>query len=585
MTFKLLYCIFVGLTSIVVSFCNAESISSSGELILQLSDSTKPTPPLNIKVNNVKGTGEPINSKSELKLQLSNPAKPIVPLKDNIKLNNVKGTLFGWVHLDKSSSSRALMSARWDKDNKESSYMVLSDGWWEHKNSKGFYFVLDNKQYAFCHINNFLFPSNRWVFIAVTWGQFNQQSFCQIYIDGQFYVENKTNIKLKRSTEVTSQFSDELTDNPAQRSAQGMSSGLFYHSSALSWTEINALYSATKNMYKNIEALPSAPSAYFRHFTQRILFDEDIYWALSKKNTDEVLAEVEASNFNVFIPCVWHGKGAYFKNSKGIYDPLVKSRIDTGDDPLRYLLLQAKKKGIKIIPWFTVVLRESDILPEYADAGTEGAFNVHNAQFRAFISNLIIEAINDYQLEDVNLDYIRSIDICLTEKCKQEFKQQYKKDLLTEFSRPSNASDFSESISSWNNYAVTDILKRIRNAVNKSVKISVDAIPLNKELQRQGQESVGWLNNGLVDVVFSMNYSRNIDFEIMALVKKKVVQGKVIPIISTYDKVSNKFVPREAAVLGEIITKIDETIGNDGIAIYHRKTLTQSHVLYLNPKK
>ncbi len=553
MAFKFPGCIIIALYSFAALFCNADAISGSSELISQL----------------------------------TNSVKLIAPLEENLKLSNTKGTLLGWVRLDNSQLSRTLMSARWDKNIKESSYLVLSDGWWEHTNDKGFYFVLDNKQISFCHIDNFTFPSNQWMFVAVTWGQSNQQSYCQIYLNGQFYTENKTNIKIIKNTELAYQFSDVLTDDPEHRFSQGMTSGFFYHSSTLSWKDILSIYNATKSKFQEQKMLSSKSSSKttnFKDFKQRILFDEDIYWALSKTNTDEVLAEVERKNFNVFIPCVWHGKGAYFKNSKGIYDPRVKYRIIAGDDPLTYLLSQAKKKNIKIIPWFTISLQESNALPEFADAGIGEAFNVHNLQFRIYISSLINEAIVDYQLEDVNLDYIRSMGICVTEKCKQDFKLKYDKDLSTEYSHTQDTYIFSKFISAWNNDAVTDILKRVRANIpsNGSVKISVDAVPLNKELQFQGQESIDWLNDGLIDTIFLMSYQRNVEINKMVSIANKVKRGQLIPIISTYDKIASTVVARVPAVLGEIIDQIGSKFSNDAIAIYHRKSLTNDQILYLN---
>lgn len=528
-----------------------------------------------------------LNETNHLISELTKSIKSISSVTENIQVNNNKGTFLGWVRLNESNKSRALLSARWEGDTKNSSYMVLSDGWWEHATTKGFYFVVDNKQLAFCHVNNFTLPTDKWVFVAVTWGQTENNNNCQIYIDGQFYTESNISIKTKKKINTINYFSDNQTDDPKNRIPSGLTSGFIYSPTKLDWKSIYTIYNSTKSaFYENRDGLLDKAiggASYFSKFKERILFDEDIYWALSRKNTDEVLEQVAHGNFNVFVPCVWHGNGAYFKNSKKSYDPLVASRIEADDDPLRYLLAEANKKGIKVIPWFTVTLRETNYLPEFADAGLDGSFNVHNSLFRDFISSLIGEAVVNYKLESINVDYIRSMGVCLTDKCKSSFNTQYGKSLISEYYKSKISQASYDYIASWNRADVEDILKKIRfnSAAISSLKISVDAVPFNKELQFQGQDSISWLNNGLVDSVFSMNYQRNIEIEKMVDIKKKVNRGVVIPIISTFDKSSNVIVPRSQETMTDLIEKIYSNLGSDGLALYHRKTLTDKQISIL----
>ena len=524
-------------------------------------------------------------SQKMLVAQLTDSVKSITPHEMSLQLNNNEGSFLGWVRLDESQSSRTLMSARWNEGTKKQSYMVLSDGWWEHSNARGLYFVIDNSQFAFCYINKFSIPSNKWVFVTVTWGQHKKQDYCQIYINGQIYAEEKVNLKAKKNLQLVDYFSDALTDNPKQRIPSGLTTGLLHYPLTLNWKEVRSIYNATKIelQKKEIDIEKDVIKNSFLSFKERALFDEDIYWAISKKNTDEVLHRVEQGNFNVFIPCVWHGQGAHFKNSKNIYDPRVKTRIEKGDDPLAYLLAQAEKKKIKIIPWFTVVRREGNYLPEFADAGIEGAFNVHNLLYRDFISSLIYEAISSYGLESVNLDYIRSMGVCLTKKCQKDFALQYNKNLAAEMLRYKNENIYSESISAWNRSAVEEILSKVRAKItSKSFQLSVDAIPLNKELAFQGQESIDWLNSGLVDTVYSMNYQRHLDIKEMLIALRKLKRGKIIPIISTYDKILDDFVPRDTEGMLDNVNKIRHYVSDIGIAIYNREMLSENQMIYLN---
>lgn len=537
-------------------------------------------------------TGENLTS---LASELIKSEKDILPFTETLALNNQAGTMMMWVKLNPSTNSRVLVSARWDEQ-EALSYLVISDGWWEQLDKHGFYFVLDNRQSAFCFIDDYSIPDGVWTLVTVAWGKKDEDShYCHIYINGDFYVEKAINVRAEKNAKQVNRYDDKLTDNPQQRTPKGKTGGWLYKPYALSAADISSLYALTKSGYA--ETSPPNPPVtartsiagsrdsgkLFPKFKNRVLFDEDIYWALSKQNTDNIIQFLKENDFNVYVPCVWHGGGAYYKNTLNLYDQRVKLRVVQNDDPLAYLLQQAKLNKITIYPWYTITYREQNFLPSFALPQDEGIFNIHNKDFRELITTLINEAIQNYQLEGINLDYIRSIDICVTEACQADFKNQFGKTLpLDAFSLNEN-NDVYKAVAAWNAKAVEDIIKKITVDLGEGKKavISVDAVPYNKDILLQGQDSIRWLNEGLIDIAYIMKYQRHLsrtDLKRAAADKKA---GSVIPLIATYDHILGQLNYRPASALNEQLNVVANEMGYDGIAIYHRKTLSSEQLHYL----
>lgn len=281
----------------------------------------------------------------------------------------------------------------------------------------------------------------------------------------------------------------------------------------------------------------------------RIIMDEDFNW-LTKEDADNTLKRIKEAGFNVFMPCVWHGGGVTWVSDiakeRDERDWRAKKILDEYD-PLEYLIDTAHEMGIEVHPWFTISLRYSEYYrnKNYHDDGTpEKAFNIHNKDFRIFISDLVIEVISKYDVDGINLDYVRSKGFCTSEICKAAYREKVfivgekevsGRNLLEDISayeannphksyapyksyesyKNKRGSGTPEDyLTMWNVDAVTDIIKRVsdyKKKHKKNIMLSIDTHPTFPILFLQGVNSIEWLKAGLIDMVFDMQYYKNVD--------------------------------------------------------------------------
>ena len=183
-------------------------------------------------------------------------------------------------------------------------------------------------------------------------------------------------------------------------------------------------------------------------------------------------------------------------------------------DPLKYLIDRAHEMGIEVHPWFTLTLREGDFMPQFAPSGTpNGAFDVHMPEFRHLMANLISEFASRYDVDGINLDYVRAVGLCTSDFCQTDYRRRFDRNLLLDmaqfkltFGRVPILVEYQESDVTA---LVQEISQRVR-AIKPNIVLSADVIPLIAGLD-QGQNSIDWENKGLVDVLCRMAYYRDID--------------------------------------------------------------------------
>ncbi|HVG02691.1 MAG TPA: family 10 glycosylhydrolase, partial [Nitrospira sp.] len=136
----------------------------------------------------------------------------------------------------------------------------------------------------------------------------------------------------------------------------------------------------------------------------RAIFDEGLNW-MNPKSANSVCQRIKRAGFNVFMPCVWHGRGTVWPSELAPWDS--NNTHTPGYDPLENLLEIAREYDIEIHPWITVGLRQRHFLAEYVDSPTSESFDWHNPAFRNFAVSLIMEVVNRYPIHGINLDFVR----------------------------------------------------------------------------------------------------------------------------------------------------------------------------------
>ena len=210
----------------------------------------------------------------------------------------------------------------------------------------------------------------------------------------------------------------------------------------------------------------------------RAIFDEGLNWA-SRSSAEVVCERIARAGFNVFMPCIWHGRGTIWPSKLAPWDS--DATVAPGFDPLGHLIEVARRFDLEVHPWFTVVKRERDFFPEFYDSGTPSeSFDLHRSGFRDFIVSLILEVVRQYPVHGVNLDYIRAGGICLSASCAADYVAQTGRNLLVDRAILLLPGGSAPELLTWQDRAVEDIVRRVATGarrINSKIVISVDAVP------------------------------------------------------------------------------------------------------------
>jgi len=327
-------------------------------------------------------------------------------------------------------------------------------------------------------------------------------------------------------------------------------------------------------------------NAFAMEAESRIILDEDFNW-LTPESADRTLAKIKDAGFNIFVPCVWHGRGTTWPSLQAPREPLWQKRYRPGYDPLAYLIKRGHELGIEIHPWVTVNLRQREFLAEFVDDGTpEKSFNVHLPEYRIFIINLMLEVISKYDVDGINLDYIRTLGICTSDYCVRDYRERTGRNLVKDSVLLRVSTDAWENIAQWNSSAIDDLVFTFANSARKikpELVISVDSHAGLNALRLQGTDSIKWANNGWIDAIFHMDYKEEINKTVFdSAIKQMQDPRKLVLMVGNYEKaILNKdnVWPREADRLNELLY-LAQSYGQDGIgvALYEYRFLTNSQV-------
>jgi|CXWL01.1.fsa_nt_gi uncharacterized lipoprotein YddW (UPF0748 family) len=320
----------------------------------------------------------------------------------------------------------------------------------------------------------------------------------------------------------------------------------------------------------------------------RTILDETFSW-LTPDEADRMLTKVKRAGFNVIIPVVWHGRGTSWPSRLAPSEPLWDKKGNKSyHDPLRYLIEKAHTMGMEVHPWFTVSLRQRDFLHEFYDSGTPAkAFNIHLPDFRSYIVSLMLEVVKNYDVDGINMDYIRSMGICESPFCIEDYRNRMHRDLMTDAKEKEGTLAWT-SIAKWNADAVEDILERFSReakALKSHLVISVSShagLPL---LVNQGTDSIRWANLNWIDVIFHMEYATTDQFRWQLL--NKALDDlkdpkKLVLMVGNYEQSSlNKDLvwARNAQTVADLVTLSQEYgQGGNGIALYEYPYLSDRQI-------
>lgn len=287
----------------------------------------------------------------------------------------------------------------------------------------------------------------------------------------------------------------------------------------------------------------------------RAILDEGLHW-LGHSNAERVCRRVKEAGFNVLVPCIWHGRGTTWPSRLAPRDERLQSYIKAQGakfDPLQILLTTAKKHALEVHPWFSLGLwNRKDLFPDLAVKGTK-SFDWYKPAFRDRITQIVMEVVSKYAVDGVNLDYVR-------------------------FSIPQGKrADEAER-------AISEVIRRI-NKEGKRLKanlvISVDAAPWKPDIKAFGQNAPKWADEGIVDVVYSMQYHANPDFGIIKSIQSRMKRPEALVVmVGNFDRLGpgHAVAERNPARVSELISKARAISRGNGVALYYYGRLSDRQI-------
>ena len=517
------------------------------------------------------------------------------------------GTLALWIKPEwpLSADSHPLVSLRWQ--DKRNGYLALSQGWWEPVGTNKLYFIVNNQDAMQCSAPYQLSPG-AWSLVVATWRSGND-GFCRLHVNGERITEYQASFHpadyvpagpLYLGAELGS------TDQ-RQRVTTAQFSDVRIFDAALSDAEIRDLFSTASARYQAAPTLPSWLQARLAMpytprrdangvlLESRVMLDEDMHWAYSPAEADAILQRIKAAGFNVYVPCIYHGGGSWYPTTLLAPDPKLAERLKQKPDPLAYLIEKAHSMGIEVHPWFTVTFRAGNFHPQFADEGTpERAYNAQDDGFRSFIVNLMLDVVRRYDIDGINLDYIRTMGICTSDACKADYARKTGGNLTVDMLARFVIGDARTRIQHWQEAAVKDIVTRVSTEGRKikpGLIISVDGHPPppGTPPSLEGRNEVDWVKSGLINVIYKMDYSRDIDAAGTDAVRKQLsMPERLITLFSNYDQREGQpATSREGALIAAYVEYAQRKWPGSGAAfyIYARMSDEQMHALRAGPFK
>jgi len=328
--------------------------------------------------------------------------------------------------------------------------------------------------------------------------------------------------------------------------------------------------------------------------TLRAIFDEDPGWAYAPVEIDSRLQRAQEAGFNVYVVNVWHGRGSLYPSTDEVSDDKLRQRMARGWDPLEYAIRKAHELRMELHPWFTVVHREDDRHPQFYGSGVpEGAYDVHNRAFREFIVGAMLDVVRRYDVDGINLDYIRSMGVCTSSACAADYTAYGGFDLHKDYAAAAGTSEARTRIQAWQDKAVGEIVFHFAEEARRlkpGAIISVDGYgePQADKRALEGRNEIDWLNRGWIDAIYHMDYRPQPQVEQIERARAALRDpDRLHVLLGNYERVGDRVISRDAGLLASNVALLQKLWPRAGVAVYllGRLDVAQATALRAGPFK
>jgi len=507
-----------------------------------------------------------------------------------------------WADTDAKTRSHTFLSWSWNDG--KAGYCSWSDGWWEPDGAGRTYLIFENQLY--CHVSDTLqYPIDNWTHLTMTWAFEKNRVSAAFYQDGRLVGVTPRRKCATPPTLKTPIFigTDKGTTIGRDRSAEGVFDGFQILDRTLTPREVKAVFRNQDPNWRRIErrrfawldsvlAQPYAPSRdeQGRILESRALLDESYGWA-TRDGAKSAVDKMKRAGFNVFIPCIWHGRGARWPSRRTPMETgAEKAMKKEGDtfDGLTHLIALCHANGIEVHPWFCVCYGDKrwGPLAPFIEPGTpKGACEAHNPAFRQFIVDLMIETVQRYDVDGINLDYIRTKGISTSKTARDAFRRKFGDDLLEAMKKAGPHNGPNPRIVQFQNEAIADIVRSFvvrARAIRPALVVSVDGHPRlpSEPPGTQGRDGVAWARNGWIDVLYSMDYGQHIGWQRYDRIRTLLKRPEALVVLcGNYERLPDGHVgSREGKLVADLMAFTQRKYPGNGVALYWLGSLDDDQI-------
>jgi uncharacterized lipoprotein YddW (UPF0748 family) len=307
-----------------------------------------------------------------------------------------------------------------------------------------------------------------------------------------------------------------------------------------------------------------------------------------RKQLGESLQKLKQLNFNTIYPSVWNSGYVLFpsevaKNAE--IQPFVY-RGDQGQDIVADIIAQAHENNLLVMPWFEfgfmapptseLAIAHPNWLTQERDGGqisTTAAgqvvwLNPFHPEVQNFISELVLEAVSNYDLDGIQFDDHTSLP-------KTFGYDRYTLDLYrkeTKKQAPANVDD--PDWVRWRANKISAFMGKLNKAVKQrkpNVIFSVSPNYYDFAYKQQLQDWLGWVRQNIVDELIVQVYRSDLDDFSAQISRPEIVevQNKISTGIGILSGLRNSNIPM-SRVFAQVINAQERGLG---ISFFYYKSL------------
>ena len=515
------------------------------------------------------------------------------------RLNINEGTITFWVWPTwtiPTTTAQPLIAFSW-RDARRG-YFVISQGWWQTVGLSRLTFVLSNQDGLACVTDEQL-PVQTWSMVTASWHS-GDNGYCKLFIDDRRVAEYRfSHVAPLQSEDTIFLGTDQPTTENFGRRGSAIIRNLKILKTSLTHHDVIEQYQSTETTdqltRKKWSWMTDSPPIARRYvdgerrtipIRQPLLavFEENLAWAVDRSAINDRVDALTSAGVAAYFPCVWYGNFARYPTDVGDVDPTLSPSIRKGWDPMAYLLARARKRGLQIHPWFTIAYRGPDGTRRFSNPGVPDLANdVHSPAFQKYIVRLLDDFVSRYDVDGINLDYVRAMGVCVSDTCLTDYQSAYARSLVHDVALSSTDSLARTRIESWQDEAVSRLISSLSDRLrerSRKILISIDGhIADESERPLEGRNELEWLRNGWIDLVFQMDYGIRLHVkDIDRAVSSSPRANTVAPLIANDDLVDTIALPRSNEWTRRLVTFIDDRWQVPFIGIYDWSHLTHDQL-------